>query len=205
MKEIQIKLGLFDTDIGVYDLWKQLNAAYAAKSPERSAQETSHQWMMQYIAHANTERVREERARASFLGDLSQIIGRQAELCARLSLDHLAGYARLRGIRVLQERAIANRPSYYDQALGELLDAQSSGKNKKPPPQRQRHWQLEVLRAIRELDKDPRKLPPNKDNRPSGIKKEVRGRLVGVITGMTDSIFEKAWDALRGSREIGYE
>jgi hypothetical protein len=196
VKEMQIKLGLFDTDIVVAELWKQLSAARAAKSPEQYSGESVHQWMVRYFSHAEAEHAREDRDRAAFLSELSQAAGETVALDRRLSFDTLAKFACMRGIKVTQERAIASRPSWYEVALGRLLDTKSSGKGQKEPLiQRARHWQLEVLRVIGDLGHDPMKLPKG-DKGKAGVRGEVWTKLFEQKT-MTRKNFEKAWEQLR--------
>ncbi|WP_429470248.1 hypothetical protein [Paraburkholderia sp. WSM4175] len=65
------------------------------------------------------------------------------------------------------------------------------------PVTRHQHQEEEVLRVIRELGHDPKKLPKQRAGH-RGIKAAVRSKL-----SFSPSIFNKAWERLRKSRDIG--
>lgn len=64
------------------------------------------------------------------------------------------------------------------------------------PLLRQRHQEKEILRVIRELGEDPKRLPKQKAGT-AGVKAAVRSRL-----SFSESVFKKAWERLREAGDI---
>lgn len=67
------------------------------------------------------------------------------------------------------------------------------------PKGRQRHQESEILRVLRELGHDAKRVPRWKAGK-HGVKSEVRRKL----SGMTDSVFKKAWERLSAYGDIEY-
>ncbi|WP_232341786.1 hypothetical protein [Burkholderia pseudomallei] len=64
------------------------------------------------------------------------------------------------------------------------------------PLKQQAHQEAEILRVIRELNHDPKKLPKQKPGKP-GVKAAVREKLT-----FSKKVFDKAWDRLRASGDV---
>ncbi|WP_321955370.1 hypothetical protein [Burkholderia cenocepacia] len=64
------------------------------------------------------------------------------------------------------------------------------------PLKQQAHQEAEILRIIRELNHDPKKLPKQKPGKP-GVKAAVREKL-----NFSKKVFDKAWDRLRASGDV---
>ncbi|KWK91028.1 hypothetical protein WM22_20535 [Burkholderia ubonensis] len=64
------------------------------------------------------------------------------------------------------------------------------------PLKQQAHQEAEILRVIRELNHDPKKLPKQKPGKP-GVKAAVREKL-----NFSKKVFDKAWDRLRASGDV---
>lgn len=74
-------------------------------------------------------------------------------------------------------------------------EADSKANSGKPPP-RQRFQEQEILRVIRELKHDPKKLPKDVSGK-EGVKAEVRSML-----DFSPRVFDKAWERLSSMKEI---
>ncbi|HKT98051.1 MAG TPA: hypothetical protein VJS30_16225 [Paraburkholderia sp.] len=64
------------------------------------------------------------------------------------------------------------------------------------PPLQQQHQESEILRVIRDLGEDPKKLPKQKPGKP-GIKAAVRAKL-----SFSEKVFDKAWERLRDAGDV---
>ena len=80
-------------------------------------------------------------------------------------------------------------------ATAAKVEAVLSASVGKPPP-KQQYQEQEILRVIRELSHDPKKLPKQKPGK-SGVKAEVRQKLSFSV-----KVFDKAWERLRASQDI---
>lgn len=77
-----------------------------------------------------------------------------------------------------------------------LSDASANRSQPTRPLLQQRHQEQEILRVIRELGEDPKRLPKQKAGT-AGIKAAVKGRL-----SFSESVFKKAWERLRDAGDI---
>lgn len=96
---------------------------------------------------------------------------------------------RLHALRDSERRLLESMDSHaYSPAVHEPAEL---------PQSRQRQQEREILRVLKELGYDPQRVPRAPAGKP-GPKAEVRKKL----PDMTPDVFRKAWERLRGYRDI---
>lgn len=94
---------------------------------------------------------------------------------------------------------VVSGASQLQRADGNAPSEESTVSVPSKPLSRERYWEQEILRVLRELGYDPEALP-KQPNGKRGVRAAVRDKLRDPA--WTDSIFEKAWQRLRDGSAI---